>query len=202
MRTPFLLMALALVGCGGKMDTAGTSSGASSGGASGDSGAGPDGGSDDELATTPWPDVAPFTAAEVAAAKARCDLPEGPVEDVTQRIDVEKHVIGAWYHCGGYNYVFGPEGPALQLLPDGTFATLETTADGGLVAKSGYDFTGTWKPYNSAGSSVGEHWYIDFYCGACAGNANGIPVFETSRRRMKGHLWSEGNWLVPLVHGS
>jgi hypothetical protein len=184
-------MALALAACGGKVDTYGTSSSLSasaSGGAS----------SGEDASTPPHPDYAPFTAAEVMAAQARCALPEGPVEEVTQRADVISHVIGAWYRCDADSYEFGPQGPAIQLLPDFTFASLEATSDGGLAARSGYDFTGTWEPTNSAGSSVGAYWYIDFYCGACAAATS--PAFETSPRRMKAHRWFPGGWLVPLTH--
>jgi hypothetical protein len=180
-----------VVACGGVVEDSGGNA------SSATTGATPSGNIDPT--TFPAPDVAPFTAAEVAQAKARCALPEGSVEDVTVRSDVEAHVVGAWYRCDA-NGGFGPRSDGIQLLPDLSFASLVRADDGSIAATQGFDSTGRWEPYNSAGSSVGEHWYVDFYCGACAGDANTIPVFETNPRRLKAHLWSEGGWLVPLVH--
>ncbi len=140
--------------------------------------------------------LAPFSAAEVEDAKARCALPEGDVDMPPSADATAQRVVGGWYRCSG-GFGFGPGG-SVQLARDGTFAELVDDANGGLYAAHGYDETGKWLVSDDEGG--GGPWYVIFECGACTGDSNTQPVFERSPARIRSHTSGDPSWLVPLTH--
>jgi hypothetical protein len=149
-----------------------------------------------------------FSAAQLQAALATCDLPHGPAVATATEAEVNAQIVGAWLPCppgdpGGSVY-----SPGLILSANGQWTRLISDGDGGLVAGMGVQNQGQWSepsedvcgcvsPYappvqlnvnDSSGSSCSET----------------MASFELSPRRMYviDHACdSDGTtnvWLVPL----
>jgi hypothetical protein len=121
----------------------------------------------------------------VAAAKAACDGPHGPIDPTPTFADVQPRLIGAWYLCSEPNVYYLTKN--IEFAADGTYYVLADDGAGGLKRVYGLDAQGSWPP--PAGN---EHtlWL-----------APGLyPDFEKDPRRLRLTVATSGfqNWYVPL----
>src|SRR5262245_3991975 len=95
------------------------------------------------------PEAAPvptmFSASEVQAALARCDLPHGPPVEVITPNDEATKLVGAWLLCpppaAQPQTIFTP---AIRLEANWNFDTMAMNSEGGLVAGVGLVSQGEW----------------------------------------------------------
>jgi hypothetical protein len=146
-----------------------------------------------------------FTPAQVAAARTRCDNPDGPVQMPQTYGDVQKLVTGSWLACklGGDS----PPDPSIpmaasrQFNADGTFVDLALDAQGGLVPVYGADNQGTWSAQadEDAGPSTPVSGPVDLYVWFDSGGGNGgTASFESGPTRL---VWNPDyfeEWFVPI----
>jgi hypothetical protein len=142
------LAALGLVACGGRVfvddapDGGGSDTEGGAGHEAGDAGKAAEAGTDGS-----------FTASQVQAALAQCNLPHGLSVAVPSVASEDGLLAGAWLLCGS-----GPVAtvfsPGIVLSPGGAFARLASTSDGGLAAASGLDNQGTWTASCEESSSI------------------------------------------------
>ncbi len=153
-RLAHVLAALALVACGGHAAVTSTSDGGSSLDA-----AHPiitiEGGDYD-----PGGDAGVFSAPQVQAALAQCNLPHGPAVSVSSADDEQALLTGAWVLCppgdagadaGAVVTVFSP---GMRLSADGTWTRFLSDGDGGLTLGAGVQNQGQWSAFCEASSSI------------------------------------------------
>jgi hypothetical protein len=147
-----------------------------------------------------------FTPAEVQAARAACNQPDGPVQMPQTYGDAQKLVVGSWLACkiGGDS----PPDPSIpmaasrQYNADGTFVDLALDAQGGLVHVYGADNQGTWGLGDDpdAGPSTPVSPPVDLYVWFDSGGGNGgSSAFESGPTRL---VWNPDyfeEWFVPIA---
>jgi len=180
---PYLAL-LVLSACGGGLSTEADSvDGSPSGTASG----------------PPGPSYEPtsFTAAEVAAARAACSAPHGPVFTPTTYAEYASHFVGSWYLCSEK----GPDAgvadfPAASVVftADGTAQFLGDDGQGGLVAIPGLADQGLYgllilcqgtvvDPTYSCGTP--ESFYLSISVNDSESDGVGAGLFEASPARLE-----------------
>jgi hypothetical protein len=101
---------------------------------------------------------APYASADVQSTLAQCDLPHGPVFSPATYGDKRAFMLGAWIACPPpAATVFDP---AIAFRADGAFRRFTSDGNGGLVAGTGVDDTGTYSfSYGSdARPTDGDPW--------------------------------------------
>lgn len=96
---------------------------------------------------------APYSAADVQAALAQCDLPHGPAVSPATYADKKALMLGAWVECPPPPPSATIFDPAIAFRSDGALRRFVSDGNGGLVAGSGADDQGTFDP--SWGLQVG-----------------------------------------------
>jgi hypothetical protein len=98
-----------------------------------------------------------FTAQQVQAALANCDLPHGPPVTIANSNDLKTRVAGAWLVCpasaAGETHTLFSQG--IQLEANGRFEVLTPTAEGGLQAGVGVLSQGQWSTFCEQSSTIG-----------------------------------------------
>jgi hypothetical protein len=97
-----------------------------------------------------------FSADQVQAALATCDLPHGPAVTINNSNEVKARVIGTWLVCPAS--AAGEPGtmftPGIQFEPDGSFVTMKPRSDGGLETDMGVLSQGQWSTFCEWSSTV------------------------------------------------
>jgi hypothetical protein len=136
----------------------------------------------------------------VAAARARCSEPHGPVDPYKDGPDVAAKLFGSWVNCT----VIASQAPypkswlAVEFAPDGTLVVLIDDGSGGVVGGLGVDSQGTWSLYTGDGYDAP---LTTIYLGVdgVPHAAAGEPQFETSPRRFVWNFDGEPPWFAQLV---
>jgi hypothetical protein len=147
----------------------------------------------------------PFSASDVASARALCAAAHGPVDPYASAHDLGERLVGAWLHCDP-DPQFGPHWPGIELTADGLVYVLIDDGGGGLVRGLGVDNQGTWdvSVYGSQENELSSNtvdpnaqFYLDIYGAGAAGSPR--PAFETNPRRLD-YEEASSKWFVPLGH--
>jgi hypothetical protein len=150
-------------------------------------------GSNHAASTAPTIPVAhppPYDAATVAAAKAACDAPHGPIDPATTASETKARLEGAWFACSSSQPEFYPP-TSIELLADGHWYDLEPDANGGLTRSQGIDHEGTY--------SAGDPSFSADPTGL-TGPYQAFSQFESGPRRMKLEVVTAGTelWFIYL----
>lgn len=150
---------------------------------------------------------ASFSASQVSAALANCNLPHGPAVIPTDQTREAQLAVGAWAACPDPS----TPAPASLLVPgivlfppgsddSGQWMRLETNASGGLSTVVGVQNQGQWFAPNAVDVDV------ETVGGGPGGAGGGTTSFETNPRRM--YIVTDQTdcpdcaalelWLVPL----
>jgi hypothetical protein len=147
----------------------------------------------------------PFSASDVASARATCAAAHGPIDAYASRKQLGDRLVGAWLHCDPDPNA-DPQWPAIEFTADGQVYVLIDDGSGGLTRGQGIDAQGTWdiRVYGSQENQLPDDtvdpnasFYLDIYGAGAA--ASPIPRFEANPRRLD-YDEALSKWFVPLEH--
>lgn len=155
--------------------------------------------------TTGTPGRDTFSATELQAAAAKCDLDHGPVNATPTAGDYISTLTHAWLQCAPNATVFPS---AVVFRSDGTYQHLKGDGAGGLVPQVGLDGAGTWDfiIFSEGKESI----YPDVTCDMKGTITqfdlhpmpnSGIPckaAFEASPDRLRIQSYNSTGWFVRL----
>jgi hypothetical protein len=148
--------------------------------------------------------TAGYSAADVQAALAQCDLPHGPVASTPTFGDKRSFMIGAWIECPPPTQTVFRS--AIAFAPDGSWQRLLSDGNGGLAPGYGVRNQGNYGFSHPDGDPTNGITYVTIKDATGSdlpgGSTSGAISLETSPRRMRA-VFSYLNdnfdvWLVRL----
>lgn len=163
---------------------------------------------------TPPASAPPYSASDLAAAQARCDLDHGPAYAPTTFGAFRDRLLAtSWYRCDGTGTAWTANGTGIEFVKtsadgfSGHFYALDKDPTGNFVQLQGLDGEGDWI-FNAATASTVTTWTDDTMFGqiwvtipGCALDSpcEHVVEFETSPLRMR---VDHSQWYVGIGAGA